>query len=158
MATLKVMLNEAVITKREENIISLRTAYFWDDGVMGTLVLLPPVSDRWAEGQIHGDVCWVYKRRRPLLSRLKGCYRRHESASVLREMKAGTVSEYPEIEFKWADTGHSVAVLVDGVALGFIAESRANSCSKAFVKQGNSNHWDEELFQRTFGVWTRTDH
>ena len=49
------MSSEPKLTIYEDNIVSLRTVYFFDDGVFGYLVLLPPDPDRRPDGHLHSD-------------------------------------------------------------------------------------------------------
>ena len=135
-----------------ENIISLRTAVFNDDGIIGVLVLLPPMPDRRPDGHLQSDVCWVYKRHHSIMDRVKGCYRKHNSAFFLKHMKSSKVRLDPEVSFLWSDTGHSVAVAVDGEPMGFITEDKFCAYSKAFDKPEVMNTWDENLFRKTFNA------
>jgi hypothetical protein len=138
------------MTLHADNVISLRTVSFRDDGILGRFVLLPPIPDRRPDGHLRSGVCWVYKRHRPLWDRLKGCYRKHESAFILRHMRSVKVRPDPVVNFLWSDNGHSVAAIVDGEPMGFVAEDKFCAYSKAFDKPEVMNTWDEDLFQKTF--------
>jgi hypothetical protein len=135
---------------QKDNVISLRTVVFQDDGVLGYFVLLPPVPDRRPDGHLHSGVCYVYKRCRSLMDRLKGCYRKHRSAFILRHMKPWKVRSDPTVSFLWSDSGHSVAAIVDGEPMGFVAEDKFQAYSKAFDRPKVINTWDEDLFQKIF--------
>jgi hypothetical protein len=146
------MLSEQKLSIYEDNVVSLRTVYFFDDGVLGSLVLLPPDPDCRPDGHLHSDVCWVYKRHRSLIDRMKGCYEKHKSASILQQLKPLKIRINPQISFLWSDSGHSVAVVVDGEPMGFIVEDKFCGYSKAIETPGIGNTWDEELFRKTFKV------
>ena len=138
------------MTLHADNVISLRTVVFEDDGVLGCFVLLPPMPDQRPDGHLHSDVCWVYKRHRSIWDRLRGCYRKHKSAFILGHMKSLKIRPDPVVSFLWSDSGHSVALIVDGEPMGFIAEEKFCAYSKAFEGPEVMNTWDENLFQKTF--------
>ena len=134
-----------------ENVVSLRTVVFEDDGVLGYFVLLPPIPDRRPDGHLQSGVCWVYKRQHSIVKRLKGRYRNHQSEFILRHMRSMKISPEPAVRFTWSDSGHSVAVAsVDGEPMGFVAEGKFCGYSKAFGKPEVMNTWDEDLFRKTF--------
>src|SRR5689334_5110967 len=128
----------------EENVVSLRTACFSDDGVVGFLLLVPPRPDPRPDGHLFSNVCYVYKRHRSVLQNLRPSPTRHRA--VLRHLKAFRVSTAPEIHFLWSENGRSVAVLVGGEPMAFIAEGKHHGYSKALKKPGLGNTWDEDLF------------
>jgi hypothetical protein len=135
----------------EENVVSLRTVCFSDDGMLGFLFLVPPQPDPRPDGHLFSNVCWVYKRNRSLMERLRGCYGRRRDASILRQLKTTRIRTSPEIRFLWSETGQSVAVLVDGEPMAFIAEGKYHGYSKALRTPGLGNTWDEDLFQSFLG-------
>ena len=132
----------------EENAVSLRTACFSDDGVVGFLFLVPPRPDPRPDGHLFSSVCYVYKRRRSASQRLRPSATQHRS--VLRQLKAARVPTAPEIRFLWSENGQSVAVLVGGEPMAFIAERKHHGYSKALKKPGFGNTWDEHLFETIF--------
>jgi hypothetical protein len=138
------------MTISEGNVISLRTAIFTDDGVVGTLVLLPPIPDRRPDGHLQANVCWVYKRHRSIMDRMKGCYRKHRNAFILQHMRPLKVRPNPDLSFLWSESGHSVALTVDGEPMGFIPEDRFSGCSKSSKNPRVMNLWNEDLFQKIF--------
>jgi hypothetical protein len=138
------------MTITEENVVSLRTAIFKDDGILGQLVLLPPMPDRRPDAHLHSDVCFVYKRDRPSIGRSNDARERRHLALILKHMKALVLEVDPKISFLWSDNGQSVAVLVNGEPMGFILEDKFCGYSKAVKNSEIMNPWDEELFQKTF--------
>jgi hypothetical protein len=134
----------------QENVVSLRTACFSDDGVVGFLFLVPPHPDLRPDAHLFRNACYVYKRHRSVSARLRGCYSKHRDASILHELKAARIPASPEVRFLWSQTGQSVAVLVGGEPMAFIAEGKHHGYSKALRKPGLGNTWDEDLFQSIF--------
>lgn len=135
-----------------DNIISLRTAVFEDDGVVGTLVLLPPEPDRRPDGHLHRSVCWVYRRRDSLIEEsAQPKLREWKPECVFENLQPMNIRLDPTIAFLWSDTGNSVAVVVDGQPMGFISEHKHCPFSRGEkAPPVNQNLWDEEAFQKLF--------
>ncbi len=57
----------------------------------------------------------------------------------------------PELRLLWAESGHSVALLLDGEPWAFIHEGKNHGYSKGVLRPTVSNTWDQELFDRMFG-------
>ncbi len=130
--------------------MSLRTACFSDDGVVGFLFFVPPRPDPRPDRHLFSNVCWVYKRHRSIWERVRGCYRKHRDANILDKLNAWRIPACPEIRFLWSENGQSVAVVVNGEAMAFIAEGKHHGYSKALRKPGLGNTWDEDLFRSIF--------
>jgi|SRR5213082_804759 len=135
-----------------ENVISLRTAVFEDDGVLATLVLLPPDPDRRPDGHLHRGVCWVYRRHPSLHSTsAKASLKKHTGSTVFENLRPLKIGLDPEVSFLWSESGHSVAVVVDGEPMGFISEHKHCPYSKSEkTPPVNQNPWDEDVFRRLF--------
>ncbi|PYJ83790.1 MAG: hypothetical protein DME22_14860 [Verrucomicrobia bacterium] len=140
------------MTHFSENVISLRTAVFDDDGVLGTLVLLPPDPDRRPDGHLHGSVCWVYRRHPSLVEgNAKACLKKHQNACVFENLKPLRIRLDPDVRFLWSESGQSVAAVVDGEPMGFISEHKHCPYSKSEkTPPVNQNPWDEDVFRRLF--------
>jgi len=138
------------MTHFSDNVISLRTAVFKDDGVLGTLVLLPPEPDRRPNGHLHSDVCWVYRRHPSLIEGSAKVSLKKQEGCNLQPLK---IRLDPEISFLWSESGHSVAVVVDGEPLAFISEHKYCSYSKSEkTPPVHQNPWNEDMFRQLFAV------
>jgi hypothetical protein len=67
-----------------------------------------------------------------------------------RGIKAVTFKKPPELKLRWAASGHSVAVFVNGEPWAFIHEERNRGYSKGVMTPAVGNLWDQELFEKTF--------
>lgn len=128
-----------------ENVISLRTAVFRDDGFVATLHLLP---------RYQGDtekIGWVFRRRLPLLKQIRRRFVHPDLAKIESELRADPIPERPPVCFKWSENGLNVAVLIDSEPWAFVHESFNKGFSKSIKRAGLiGNCWDEELYRKTF--------
>jgi hypothetical protein len=127
-----------------ENVVSLRTAVFRDDGYVGTLHLSP---------RYQGDtskVAWVFSRRLPLPKRIKRALINRDLAIVESQLRPDEIPQKPQVDFIWSDNGLNVAVLIDKNPMAFIHENAQKGYSKCIKHIIAGNLWDEELYRRTF--------
>lgn len=130
-----------------------------------------PRSGRWAVVADEGTSVWLYLTERDGMEPVADCwlfntvppptnldeYRARQSAPPVTEAYAGpaalgSVPVEAAVAFEWSDDGESVAVLVSGDLLGFIAAGSKRGFSKHLVARGPFGHpLDEELYARLFG-------
>jgi len=67
-----------------------------------------------------------------------------------RAEKEMSFAEPPEFILLWADSGNSVAVLLNGEPWAFVYEEKNHGYSKGILKPENGNVWDQELFEKIF--------
>jgi len=166
----------------EENPISLRSAFVSDDGYFVTFQLLP----RWLSTDVPGprdygksDSTYLYRRRRPLLSRMmlsplgstqqqlfrwslpsgrrRGFWDwighlgyRRICISLEDDVRVIEFIHPPQLRLLWAEPGHSVALFLDGEPWAFIHKEKNHGYSKGVLKPTVGNTWDQELYERTF--------
>ena len=135
----------------DENVISLRTAAFDDDGIIGVLHLCPRSEKTRDDSHLYKSFCWVYKRRSKLVFKLSRQYRNHKLKHIFSQLREMAIPLSPDIRFLWSEDGMSVAVLIDGEPLGCFIETKFHGYSKS-VLPGSAlgNAWDEELFKTVF--------
>ncbi len=142
------------MTLFSDNVISLRTAVFEDDGVLGTLVLLPPDPDRRTDAHLHSNVCWVYRRHGSLMEHsAKTSLKKHKGSCVFENLMPLKVRQNPEMTFLWSESGHSVAAVVEGEPMGFISEHKfCPYCKSEKTPPVNQNPWNEDVFKQLFAA------
>ena len=136
----------------EENIISLRTAIVQGDADRVSMVLTPRPACSTAtssRGYHKTELVWLYRRRRSLLCEL--IVRMHP-LSLDKHIKPRAFGAPPRLSLLWADSGQSVAVIVEGIPWAFIHEDRNHGYSKGILRPTVGNPWDQELFENTFTV------
>lgn len=168
---------------REENVVSLRTAFVLDDGYVVSFVLTP----RWLDNSIPGscdyanaDCTTLYRRKRSVFSQFfclslgvtekkilrsvlsphvkRGLLRRwvgyfllrSQLTSMEKDIRSMEFEKPPELKLLWTDSGHSVALFLDGEPWAFIHEGKNEGYSKGILRPTVGNPWDEDLFLRTF--------
>lgn len=123
---------------------------------------------------------YIFRRSRPLLARLcwhdLGEIQKYLSAApfasrskqsrltkwidhlLLRRMNIRSEREIdvrrflspPLFSVQWAESGHSVALYVNGEPWAFIHQDQNYGYSKGILKPTIGNPWNQELFERTF--------
>jgi len=58
----------------------------------------------------------------------------------------------PELKLLWADSGHSVALFLDGQPWAFVDEDKNHGYSKGILRPTIGNTWDQMLFEKTFNA------
>ncbi len=153
---------------REDNIISLRTAFILDDGDMVFFNLMPA----WIGSSIPGarprglgwasqDSAWLYRHKRSWLEEQK--LRRIYPGIVQQHLKPLIFNQPPEFKLLWTDSGHSLAVSINGEPWAFIDEQTHQGYSKGILKEWDMTPWrkskvkpicpmpwNEELFEKIF--------
>jgi hypothetical protein len=56
----------------------------------------------------------------------------------------------PKFRLVWADSGHSVALFLNGDPWAFIHEDKNLGYSKGILRPTIGNTWDQTLFEKTF--------
>jgi hypothetical protein len=146
------------ILLKESNVISLRTADVYDGGnlVSFTLnpadlsLLVPKGRTWWAPKDfdwVSQDTVWIYRHMRSASDELK---LKHEFPCVDQDIMPIKFNTPPEFKLLWADSGHSVALFLNGEPWAFIHEDTHRGYSKGIIKPGADKAWDQALFERTF--------
>jgi hypothetical protein len=141
----------------QENVVSLRTAYVFDDGnLVGFLLLAADFEALVAEK----DFEWTARNRVWL-------YRHLRSPSGEKELMGGfplieqgikpmAFSKTPVFRLAWSDSGNSVALYVNDEPWAFIDEQTQAGFSKGILKPRKPSFspvgkfWDQELFEKIF--------
>jgi hypothetical protein len=142
----------------EDNVISLRTAAVQDDGNLASLRLLPASLNSSIPGvatlrpseleeYILSDSAWLYRHKRSAAGEEElafGLYATERSVMPI------VFERPPEVKLLWAESGHSVAVYLNGEPWAFIYEGTHRGYSKGVLKPTIGNLWNQELFERVF--------
>lgn len=134
----------------EENVISLRTAIVFEDRGIVSLYLTSRAETFGAHqtpNHVKHDVIWLYRNRKSFLGETLARLRLY---SLEKNIKTRTLGPAPEIGFKWADCGNSVAVILAGDPWAFILEGKNHGYSKGISKRTICNPWEQALFDATF--------
>jgi hypothetical protein len=133
---------------QEQHPVSHRWAIFEDDGVSAWLYLtepnlMRPVAD-----------CWVYNRIDAPPSAEIEKYRGGPPPACMGYAGPGAQyprGETPQARLLWSDDGEGVAIVVDGVALGFILSGSKSGYSRHLLRTGPwGQPWDEQRYQALF--------
>ena len=57
-----------------------------------------------------------------------------------------------ELKLLWGESGHSVALYINGDPWAFIHDGEKDGYSKGIVSHKAGNPWDQKLFEKTFQV------
>lgn len=149
----------------EENIISLRTAFVFDNGDIVSFQLMPV----WMGSSIPGaipkprdfswtsqDFTWLYRHMRSAVDEEK--LMQGYPPIVQQDVKPILFEKPPEFRLLWTDSGHSVALYLNDEPWAFVDEQTHKGYSKGVLLprkkffQPVGNQWDEVLFENIFGV------
>ena len=136
----------------EDNVISLRSAYVSDDGNIVNFHLLPAFLDSENLEWVFSDRTYLYRHMRSPTEELKLM---RGLPSVEQHLKPIKFETPPKLEFRWADSGNSVAVYLNGNPWAFIDEENHEGYSKGVLKPpagspAIANQWDQDLFEKLF--------
>jgi len=129
-----------------------------------------PLSNQQARLEDDGHSAWLYltKENSPVVTADAWIYNRIAAPSDTEIVNFKTasppaVSSYAHanarftplpsdtFEIKWSADGRSVALLINGIAFGFIPPGALRGYSRHLVKDGPwGHHWDEKLYQILF--------
>ena len=145
---------------QEDNVVSLRTAYVHDGGDLVSFGLNPAdmislileQSERWAPKDFEWmlkDSVWLYRKRRShyeeqsLIASL---------ARIEKDIRPLAFESPPQFRLIWADSGHSVALYLNGEPWAFIDEATREGYSKGILtpEAAAGKLWDQQLFERLF--------
>jgi hypothetical protein len=70
--------------------------------------------------------------------------------SVNQDVRAMSFPTPPNFKLLWAESGHSVAVLLNGEPWAFICEGQKRGYSKGIVRPSLGNPWNQALFENVF--------
>lgn len=140
--------SKAVLT--EDNPISLRTAIVVDDGDLVYFTLLPRVWDTLisdACDNLRWDSTWLYRRKRSFLKEMQIG---RDLLHIERDIKPIAFKEPPALKIRWAASGNSVALWLNGEPWAFIYEASNHGYSKGILRPTIGNPWDQALFEKLF--------
>jgi hypothetical protein len=148
----------------EGNVISLRTAYVCDGGDLVSFRLDPAdklaviaEKKRWGPEDfdcVLKDSVWIYRKlRTPARERMLMLT---FPPIVQTDVKPLAFAMPPRFKLLWADSGHSVALYLNGEPWAFIDEATHEGYSKGILSPKESyirppgNLWDQSMFERIF--------
>ena len=149
---------------REENVISLRTAFVGDDGDIVDLRLTPfwttsslPEAKPKGFDYISQDCAWLYRHTRSSSEeeKLISLY----PPIVQSNLKPLLFSAPPEFKLVWTDSGHSVALFLNGEPWAFIDEQTHEGYSKGVLPPKKKHlppigkQWNQDLFEKIFNKY-----
>jgi hypothetical protein len=141
----------------EENVISLRTAFVFDDGNLVNFRLMQaaetsiPATKRRSPSveSCLKDAVWLY---RHLRSESEETELVTGLPRIEQDIRPIRMSTPPRFHFVWSDSGHSVALFLNGEPWAFIDEVGHTGYSKGILKADVGRPWDQLLFERIFGI------
>jgi hypothetical protein len=141
----------------EDNVVSLRTAAISDNGDFVIFRLTPAwletaIPGSWPRGTdwVSQDRVWLYRHLRSPAEEVK-------LARGIPCVQHNILAREAASEFKllWSDSGHGVAIYVDGEPWGFTDERTHKGYSKGILRRMSSktmtSAWNQELFEKLFG-------
>ena|SRR6266496_1448930 len=145
---------------QESSVISLRTVFVQDNGNLVSFSLTPadltalmtrgrtwsaPKDFEW----VMQDTAWLYRRMRSLADEMKLMSDFH---CVEQDVRPITFARPPEFKVRWADSGNSVALYLNGEPWAFVNEETREGYSKGILRPAGGRLWEQELFERIFKV------
>jgi hypothetical protein len=148
----------SLILAREYNVISLRSACVFDNRDTVSLELVPKNTSTLPEGRtwlapkdldlLLEDSVWLYRHSKSLADELE--LAKISPPIADQSIKPIAFEEPPDFRFMWNDSGHSVAVFLNGTAWAFIDERTHKGYSKGIIAPIIDNPWDQKLFEEIF--------
>ena len=146
------------ILLRENNVISLRTAFVTDDGNLVELRLHPAdLTSRIPSGGkpsatlnfkwVLEDSVWIYRHLRSVTDELE---LKNSPPCVDQKVRALLFESPPALTLQWSDSGHGVALYVNEEPWAFIDEATHRGYSKGILDATWKNQWNQELFEKLF--------
>ena len=133
---------------REENLISLRTAFVSDDGDLVFFMLMSRSPRTAIPGtRDYAKSTWLYRRKKSFFGEMMLKCR---FSPVQQNVRPMAFNVPPELRFHWADSGHSVALFLNGKPWAFIHEEKNHGYSKGILRPTIGNVWDQALYEKTF--------
>ncbi len=140
------------IILRQENCISLRTAYIIDhrDLVNLRLSSAAPLIGGPKLSQLEEDLrdcAWLYRRLRSPTEerRLMASF-----PCIEQDIRPLPLEKHPEFKLIWTDSGNGVALYLNEEPWAFVNEDHVGY-SKGILKCGYVKPWDQQLFEKVFG-------
>jgi hypothetical protein len=139
---------------REDNIISLRTAFITKNE--GRVYFgLPPANWISLDSQGTSDALamdryatWLYRELRSPLEENK--LLRAWPQILDQDLKPMCFEKGPEFKLLWTDSGNSVAVCLNGIPWAFVDQETEQAYSKGILNREAGNLWNQQLFDRIF--------
>jgi len=152
------------ILLRENNVISLRSAAVYDNGNLVSFdlapadltSLIPAEKKQWAPKDFEWmleDSVWLYRNLRTPSEERK---LKDAPTCIEHDIKPLALEKSPKFTLLWSDSGHSVALYLNGEPWAFIHEETHEGYSKGILAPKEpyltppGKLWNEELFKRTF--------
>ena len=148
--------NNVLVLLEEENVISLRTAYVQDGGDLVALRLMPAWLDssiptgrrRYDLSWATQDCAWLYRRMRPPAEEAALM---HALPCLAQDVRPMALDGPPQFKLVWTDSGHGLALYLNGEPWAFIDEDTHKGYSKGMLRAKFGDcPWDQELFERIF--------
>ena len=101
------------------------------------------------------DVLWLARSHstRKGLRKWRGYFAlRALAASLEMDVRPMVFRCPPDLKLLWAETGHSVALLLNGEPWAFIHEAKRQGYSRGILRPTIGNPWDQALFEETFQI------
>ena len=141
----------------EQNCISLREAVVFDNGDVAFFGLVPA----WIDSSIPGVMPSFREIDRSRIE-MATLYRHLRSAVEEKKLadgffpsekavKALVFKTPPRFELFWSETGHDVALYLNGEAWAFVDGKSGLGYSKGLLKDWITKLWDQRLFEAIFG-------
>jgi hypothetical protein len=139
----------------EENLISLRSLLVLDDGRLVEFRLMPATLDSAIPGICRPrdfvwalqDSAWLYRHVKSdseEIALMNGC------PCVEQDIRAMRFDKPPKFSLLWSNSGHSVALYLNGDPWAFIYEATHQGYSKGVLNPETGNLWDQKLFEKIF--------
>ena len=148
------------ILLKEKNVTSARTAYVNDDGSVLEFTLFPkdvasflPKRKGKLEAKdfesLSGYWTWLYRHLKLPADEKETM---NGSSCLQQDLKPMFFERQPTFKLLWADSGNSVALLLNDEPWAFIHEDTHQGYSKGMLKARFGNPWNQELFEKTFKI------
>jgi hypothetical protein len=144
----------------EENVVSLRSAFVLDDGDTVSFTLMPadmesvmPAGKKWYAPK---DFEWALQDSTYLYRHMRSPREEEELiegfSCFQQDVRPMAFDSPPEFALAWSDSGHSVALYLNGEAWAFIEERNHRGYSKGVLRADKTGGpWDQAMFERIFG-------
>jgi len=140
----------------EDNVISLRTAFVFDDEDVVSFKLVPSASQSLTLGStFHGrkvlasqDYAWLCRHQRSVSEEMKLM---DGFACMQQNLRPLLFNKPPIFRLVWTDSGNGVALYLNGEPWAFIDEKTHQGFSKGVFKHLFDDFpWNQELFEKEF--------
>jgi hypothetical protein len=154
-------MHDPAILLREENVISLRTAFVRDDGDVVSfrlrLASIPrPIGRSWWAPKdfewVSQDSAWLYRHLRS--PEQEEALMRIWPSTFQHGVKPLVFTAPPRFKLVWTGSGQGVALYLNGEPWAFIDERTHEGYSKGVLDPASGQPWNQSLFERIFASET----